>query len=246
VAGRTRLLTDGDVDAFTATRLDAQRLATHVLTRARHGVAGRIDLTPTPGGFGTPAFGPDHRVLRLDGSALIVESTGERATTRVRAVDGATMGDLAAFAGVTLDAGYRVGTDTVELGEVDAALHIRAEWVELIGAWFALGVRILDGVLVGLGSALDAGRARIWPEHFDLGTDVATPAGRVNLGASAGDGFHARPYLYVGPWDTARPGDPAYWNAPFGAVIGDDEVLTADDPVARGVDFVLDGLARFR
>ena len=51
-------------------------------------------------------------------------------------------------------------------------------------------------------------------------TPEATADDRVNLGASPGDGFHAEPYLYVGPWGPHRPGAPGFWNAPFGAVLG--------------------------
>jgi hypothetical protein len=234
------------VEAFAATRADVQRVATYVLVRARHGAVGRIDLAPAPGGFGTPAFSDHHRVLRLSGATLVDESTADRGTTRVMAVDGASLRELATFAGVDLDSAFRVGKDTVALRDPDARLRVDGGWVELIGDWFALGSRIIDAVLAEGGAALDPGRARIWPEHFDLGADVATPGGRVNLGASAGDGYHERPYLYVGPWEAARPGDPAYWNAPFGAVLGDAAVLAAPDPVARGVEFILDGLARFR
>ena len=36
----------------------------------------------------------------------------------------------------------------------------------------------------------------LWPEHFDIGISV----GEVNYGVSAGDGYLAVPYAYVGPW----------------------------------------------
>lgn len=32
-----------------------------------------------------------------------------------------------------------------------------------------------------------------------------------------GDSYHPEPYLYVAPWEAERPGDVAYWNAPFGS-----------------------------
>ena len=68
---------------------------------------------------------------------------------------------------------------------------------------------------------------------------------RLNVGASPGDGFHDAPYLYVAPWDADRPGDPEYWNAPFGAVLGYDEVRTAPDALAVATEFVETGFARF-
>ena len=61
----------------------------------------------------------------------------------------------------------------------------------------------------------------LWPEHFDLGIT----AGPINYGASPGDAQVADPYLYVGPHDGPPPGDPAFWNAPFGAVRTIDQIV---------------------
>ena len=82
---------------------------------------------------------------------------------------------------------------------------------------------------------------RLWPEHFDYGIDLAAAPGvRCNLGAAGGDGFHAEPYLYVGPLrDPERPGATDYWNAPFGAVLGFGDIDAADDPI-RTADRVHD------
>ena len=52
-----------------------------------------------------------------------------------------------------------------------------------------------------------------------LGGSSAGDDVRANLGASPGDAYEPEPYLYVGPWGPERPGDPGYWNAPFGAVL---------------------------
>ena len=60
--------------------------------------------------------------------------------------------------------------------------------------------------------------AQLWPEHFDLACTVVVGGEvQVNVGASPGDAYEPAPYLYIGPWGPERPGDPAYWNAPFGA-----------------------------
>ena len=65
-----------------------------------------------------------------------------------------------------------------------------------------------------------AGDGAVWPEHFDAATALDLGAGAgVNLGFSGGDAFCEEPYAYVGPWGPERPGDPAYWNAPFGAFV---------------------------
>jgi hypothetical protein len=109
-----------------------------------------------------------------------------------------------------------------------------------IGDWFALGWRALDEVAV---SSPGPTVVQLWPEHFDAGCDVAVRDGRANLGASPGDGFHDQPYLYVGPWSDARPGDADYWNAPFGAVLGHAELRGAPDPHRAALDFYRRGLA---
>ena len=70
----------------------------------------------------------------------------------------------------------------------------------------------------------------LWPEHFD----VAITLGEVNYGVSPGDGFHERPYAYVGPH--ARRTD-AFWNAPFGAIRSLDDL----SDVSSIVDFFRDG-----
>jgi hypothetical protein len=68
----------------------------------------------------------------------------------------------------------------------------------------------------------------------------------VNLGASPGDTYSEQPYLYVGPWEPDRPGDPSYWNAPFGATLGYDQLLASADPIADGRAFLLRGVELLR
>jgi hypothetical protein len=79
---------------------------------------------------------------------------------------------------------------------------------------------------------------------------------RCNLGAAAGDHFHAEPYLYVGPWGfadvglgawgTERPGPTEFWNAPFGAVLGFGDIDGADDPIRTAIEFFMTGIAALR
>ena len=74
-----------------------------------------------------------------------------------------------------------------------------------------------------------------------VGVDIAArPGVRVNVGGSPGDGFSAEPYLYVGPWTEDRPGDPAYWNAPFGAACQRSGLQ--GDPLQSATEFLLHGL----
>ena len=71
---------------------------------------------------------------------------------------------------------------------------------------------------------------------------VFTPGGeRMNVGGSPGDGYLPEPYLYVGPRSAARPGDPAYWNAPFGAALTFTELRATDRPADAALEFLLRG-----
>lgn len=100
-----------------------------------------------------------------------------------------------------------------------------------------MGQRLLDHLCAELPATAEPAVVQLWPEHFDLGTHVTLAGGdHANLGASPGDGFSDDPYLYVAPWSDARPGDPGYWNAPFGAVRRRDELVvtgTAGAAAAR-------------
>jgi hypothetical protein len=224
---------------FAATRADLQRVATHVLARRRHAVSGRFGLRATPGGFGTPAFGPPDavEVVRVAGAVLVHEVGSEVSSVPLI---GASLGDLAAHVGVDLAADFDVGHDTPALGAVDVALSVDAAHATSIGAWFDLGWRALDAVVA---SAARPSTVQLWPEHFDAGCSVAVGPGaedRCNLGASPGDASSDEPYLYVGPWGSERPGSPGYWNAPFGAVLRRAEVPSLEAAVA----FLRQGLDR--
>ena len=229
-----------DASVFAASRAELRRVATHVLARRRHDVTGKLGLRATPGGFGTPAFGPDVEVLRVSGTALVRERAGEVAVT---AVAGSSLSALARFAEVDLTAPFDAGHDTPALGDVDAPIVIDAGHAAVVADWFALGWAALD---VASAAAESPKAVQLWPEHFDAGTSVALGAGpddRCNLGVSPGDAAHDEPYLYVGPWGADRPDDPAYWNAPFGAVVVRSAILAASDPAVAALRFFKRGLA---
>lgn len=188
--------------------------------------------------------GPALVIERVSGATL-GEST---ATTTTTPIAGASLRELAAFVGFTPDPDFSTGPDTPPLGDIDAALVHDALAANALGAWYLLGQRAIDEAVSGReGHAASVGR--LWPEHFDYGIDLDPGTGaRCNLGAAAGDSAHETPYLYVGPWTEARPGDAAFWNAPFGAVIGVDEIAAATDPAAaaaaffgRGLEYLADG-----
>ncbi|HET6664681.1 MAG TPA: hypothetical protein VFG94_10505, partial [Acidimicrobiales bacterium] len=203
--------------ALQTTRLELHRVATHILARRRHAVTGRFGLRATPGGIGTPAFGPPDaiEVLRTSGADLVHEVGGR---VQVVSMDGATLAELAAAVDVDLATAFTVGKDTPAVGDVDAAIRIDQDAALELAGWFALGWRALD--VVGLDATAPA-PIQLWPEHFDASCLLAVgpgPEDRCDVGVSPGDDHHDEPYLYVGPWEDRRPGDEAYWNAPFGAL----------------------------
>lgn len=234
---------------FAATRDALQRVAVHVVARARQRATGRFGLRVTPAGFGTPTFGDDVRRVRVARGLLVVETAGaERASTTAQAIDGASLRTLAEMAGVDLDADLDVGHDTPPVGDVDEPLAVDTAAALALSRWYAVVGAALDAFSAARPSSSPSA-GQLWPEHFDVALDAAfdpsaPSARRVNLGGSPGDGFHAEPYLYVGPWTDDRPGDPAFWNAPFGAVLGYERLAATDDPVDAAAAFFVDGFDR--
>ncbi|GMU79698.1 MAG: hypothetical protein AMXMBFR46_24880 [Acidimicrobiia bacterium] len=236
---------------YVSTRAALHRVAAHVLGRARSVATGRFGLRATPGGFGTPVFGGgDGRggaptVLRVAGTVLVRETQDDDARVALHPIDGSSLAALAAFAGADLDAAFTVGRDTPPIGDAEAPLRVSSESAAVLAEWLHAGARALDRVTADLGDIATPTTVQLWPEHFDLACDVDAGLARVNLGVSTGDHFHDGPYAYVGPRTADRPGDPAFWNAPFGALVGRDALsggasdATVDALVAlftRGVD----------
>jgi len=223
------------------TRRSLHRVAAHVLGRRRFEVSGHFGLRASPGGVATPAFGEEPEAIRLSGVWLVRELGGLSAVTTV---SGATLRDLVGFAGADVDAPFSAGEATPPLGDVDAPIELDASATGAIAQWFGLGWRVLDEVLASLPASAEPATTQLWPEHFDAATHVGLSSGtRVNLGFSAGDDFEPEPYLYVGPWTPERPGDPEYWNAPFGALMRSSDIGAGADAGRRCVDFLLAGLA---
>ena len=219
----------------TRTRSDLHRIAAHVLGRRRYAVSEHFGLRASPGGIGTPAFGPEPETLRLTSMLLVREVGGD---SRQIALAGATLASLAEFAGADLAGEFSAGADTPALGRTDEPLLLDVSEVDGLFSWYDLGWRVLDEVTGGVGKA---STIQLWPEHFDAGTSLEFgPEDGVNLGFSPGDSFSDEPYAYVGPWGAARPGAASYWNAPFGAVLPRSLVKDADDAVA----FIRTGLDR--
>lgn len=217
-------------DPLVETRLALQQVAVHVLARRRYAATGRFGLRPSPGGIATPAFGDGPEAVRTCADFLVVERGADAVGVSL-----STLGDAAAAAGVELDAEFSVGDDTPALIDPDRPLDLDPDALDALAAWFALGSVAIDEVVATTPAMAAATTRQIWPEHFDLGGAVTLrrPDGtevKANLGASPGDGYEPHPYLYVGPWTEDRPGDPSFWNAPFGASLR----LADLDPTAPG------------
>ncbi len=238
-------------DDWPAQRDTLKLLATHVLGQARHRHDGLFDLVPSVGGFATPAVGADRERVRIAGGSLLVERvigvvvTDLTASTAVATIAGSTIRELCAFVGFEPDPEFWVGGET-PVADVDAPITLDGAAAALIGDWYLLGQRAIDLTVASVPDPA-ASVGRLWPEHFDYGIDLAAAPGvRCNLGASAGDAFHAEPYLYLGPWGDARPGPGEYWNAPFGAIVGFGELDVSGHPIAAAAEFFLHGIGRLR
>ena len=214
---------------LAATRDGLHRVAEHLLAAARYAATGEIGLLPAPGGFRTPPFGPDGRFLAVDGTELVV---GDAAATRRTVLT--TLRAAAEFAGVTPGAPAQVYQPATPL-DPDEPLMIDPQAARLLAEWYQLGAQALGQLAVEVPGDRPSA-AVLWPEHFDVGIT----ADAINYGASPGDDHIADPYLYVGPHDGPPPGDPAFWNAPFGAARTCRQIGT----VAEAAAFFRDGRAR--
>lgn len=218
-------------DDYAVTRGALHRLAVYVLSPARKAVTGRIGLRHTAGGFGTPPFGAGER-LRVEGTTLVRRRGDDVETVAITSLSAA-----AAFAGVTLSDDPGVGSDPPGLGDPDATLPVSAAAVDAIGVWYGFSTAVLEEFRAELnGAGQVCSEVQLWPEHFDLGCNVEG----INLGCSPGDGYSAQPYVYVGPWNTeGLEGD--FWNAPFGAVLGYQELLEAENQRDSALAFLRRG-----
>ncbi len=243
-------------DDWPTQRSTLQRLATHVVARAQAQATGNFALMPLPGGFGTPQFGTDRRRVRMAGGSVFTERITPHgdgtssAHTDVHVVAGATVRELCERLAIDVDQELSVGADTPAIGDIDAPLVLDAATTTVAGDWWSMGQRAMDAAVASLPDPR-ASVVRLWPEHFDVGIDLAVdsakrPDVRTNLGASVGDSFHQEPYLYVGPWGPERPGPAEFWNAPFGATLAFGALDSSPEPLAAATEFFLQGIAHLR
>ncbi|MGB9373232.1 MAG: hypothetical protein WCA82_03615 [Jiangellales bacterium] len=199
------------MDAYTRTRVSLHAVAEGVLAGPQHERSSTIRLRALQGGFATVA----EPSLRVAGTE-VVTAAGDRV-----ALTG-TFADVAVAAGVIYTVPALYG-DHAPVGPTDEVV-VDAVSAARIASWFDRGRQALLAVA-------PAQTPVLWPEHFDLAVTVE----QVNLGVSPGDGYHAEPYAYVGPWDydASLPGYAAatMFNAPFGAVRSMQECPDVDSMV---------------
>lgn len=225
--------------SWVDTRLALHAVAEHVVTPARHAANGKIGLRFTYRGFGTPFFwaGGDTRQVRVEGTDLVVQDGGGSHRHPLTALAAA-----AHAAGVELGAPTEVFTPTT-LAEPDRTLAVDPVAAAVLGAWFGLAASALEQLRADHRADPPA-RVQLWPEHFDLATDLGaeTDATRCTFGASPGDAAEPEPYLYVLPWAEVERG--GFWNASSftGALLPYRDLAGVDQPRAAVLTFFRQGL----
>jgi len=81
---------------------------------------------------------------------------------------------LAEFAEVELALSLSVGSDTPDPGDIEASIDLDVESATDLMTWLNVGSVALDRTLP---RSSEPSLAQVWPEHFDIGIDVATQSG---------------------------------------------------------------------
>ena len=220
-------------ETYQETRASLHRLATYVIAPARRVVNDQITLRSTPGGFGTPPFGPTDRRIRVEGTDLVVEDAGSSRREPITTLSAAGL-----FAGIAPDVALQEQFDVPPHGDLDAPLPIDAAAARGLAEWFAFAFDVVDELRDEAAAADDpTPHVRLWPEHFDAAIDLGAGDRRGTYGASPGDRHHGKPYLYASVW-AGPPADP-FWNAEGfrGAWLRYDDLLARDDRRAAALDF---------
>jgi hypothetical protein len=221
-------------DAYETTRTDLHRLAVYVVSPARAAADGQITLRSTPGGFGTPVFGPDDRQVRVDSVDLVVEEGGET----VAREPVTTLARAAELVGIAPAVEQEGQFDVPPHGDLDAQLAVDPEAAAALADWYLLAFEAL-GELWRESRAEDRAspHVRLWPEHFDAAVDLGAEDRGGTYGLSPGDRFDPHPYVYATRWGGGA--DDPFYNAPFGgAWLPYAEVAGAPDPRAAVLAFL--------
>jgi hypothetical protein len=194
-----------DPAVLAATRQRLHGIGECLMAGPQRRAGGRFTLRVTPGGFATTGA----PALRLDGTELVVDES-----RRVAVVG--TFSQLADAVGVDFGAPPDAYPDGSEASPADdASLEVAS--ARLIQDWYLMADAALR-VLAPRQTPI------LWPEHFD----VAILLDDTSYGASPGDGFHATPYAYV---SSSNHGSSDFWNAPFGAIRGHEQIHSLHDLV---------------
>jgi hypothetical protein len=123
--------------------------------------------------------------------------------------------------------------------EREALPEVDEDSARVLGDFYGFACSILEELRHAESDA-DPARVRLWPEHFDIATELGSEqlGTRANYGASPGDEDHAEPYLYVGPWTAEVSGE--LWNATAfnGAELTYSELLEAPNQRRAAFDFM--------
>jgi hypothetical protein len=194
-----------DPVAMTTTRRRLHGIAECLMAGPQRRSGGRFTLRVTPGGFATTGA----PALRLEGTDLVVNENRRVALA-------GTFSEMAAALGVDF------GPPPDAYPDGSQASPAEDVWLDPASA------RLIQHWFLTADAALRVMAPRqtpiLWPEHFD----VAILSDDTSYGASPGDGFHATPYAYV---SSADHDGSDFWNAPFGAVRGHEQILGVDDLV---------------
>ncbi len=222
-------------DTFQETRDALHQIAFFAMAPARYAAVGRMGLTAAPGGFGTPRF--DGKVARVEGDTILFETVDGIATQII-----STVREAASFFGVE----YRVDWyepfhDPLAPSDPDAPLQVDDVASRALGRWFDFGYELLA---LARDHGVDATEIQLWPEHFDPAFEMGEESAgqKASYGASPGDAANPEPYLYVAPWGDIPMSGP-FWNGRGfrGASLGHAELRGSEDPVASGLEFLIEG-----
>ena len=227
-------------DTYPATRTDLHRLAVYVVSPARAAVNGQITLRSTPGGFGTPAFGPDDRQLRVAGVDLLVDERGETVAREPIT----TLARAAEVAGIAPAVDQEAQFDVPPHGDLDAPLGVDADAAAALADWYAFAFDVLAELRRDCREEDRLSpHVRLWPEHFDAAVDLGAGDRGGTYGMSPGDHVDPHPYVYATRWSGDEP-DPFY-DAPFGgAWLRYDAVAGTEDPRSAALAFLRDARQR--
>lgn len=223
---------------FVETRDALHQIAFFAISPARYRAVGRMGLKAGPGGFGTPEF--DGRVARVEGTLLVHESDGHVATQEIT-----TIRSAAEFFGLDYEVEWFSNFhDPLAPLDPDRRLAVDHESALALGEWFGFGFDTLNRLRDQGHEGDDTSEVQLWPEHFDPATELGDheKGERASFGASPGDAAHDEPYLYVAAWSEIDRSNPFWNDGSFnGASLAYADLLESEDPVARGLEFLIEG-----